>query len=134
MGIRGLAELLPARHGGAAGGCAHGQAGAGGVAAEGFGHGEDQGCALGVTDALVAVDGLGVEVDGVAGVESVELAVVRDPEGAGEDAEELRAGVTVGADGAALAGGEELRDVRRDVLVGGDQAEALKVDVYKRQH
>jgi hypothetical protein len=42
-----------------------------------FGHGEDQGRALGVADALVAVNRLGVEVDGVAGVQGVELAVVR---------------------------------------------------------
>ncbi len=49
-------------------------------AAEGFGHGEDQGGAGGVAEGVVAVDGVGGEEDGVAVGEGVDLAVVLDLE------------------------------------------------------
>jgi hypothetical protein len=88
----------------------------------GQGHGEDEGGAGLGADALVAVGGVGVEVDRVALLEAVFLAVVGELELAREHVEELRAGVLVEARGAGFARGQELGDVGRDLLAVGGEA------------
>ncbi len=106
---------------------AGGDAGAGVVAAGVFLECDDEGFAVLGADAFVAVGDVGVEEDGVAALEVVDLGIVREAKAAVEDIEELRAGMGVGAGLATLGGGEEFGEVGRDAAVEGDVAEAFEI-------
>ncbi len=79
-----------------------------------------------VPDAGVAVDGGGVEVDGVAGAELVDDFAVLDAEGAAHDVEELEAGVLVEVVVGEFAG-LKLGEVGVELALGDEVAEAFEV-------
>jgi len=122
-----LLELLFCRDGlgaEAAGGAVAGEAG--GREVEGLDEGHDEGGSGLVSDAGVAVDGGGVEVDGVAGAEFVNDFAVLDAEGAAHDVEELVAAVLVEVIVGEFAG-LELGEVGIELALGDEVAEAFEV-------
>ena len=94
---------------------------------DGLLQGDDEGSGGGVAYADVAVDSVGVEVDGVACFDVVGNLSVPDVELTGEQEEELAADVLVGAGFAVALVGEELGEVGVEQAVGDEVTEALEV-------
>jgi hypothetical protein len=108
----------------AAGGARTGEAGRGEV--DGLEEGDDEGGGGLVSEAGIAMDGGGVEVDGVAGTEFVDGLAVLDGEAALHDVEELEATVLVEVVIDELAG-LKFGEVGIELAIGDEVAEALEV-------
>ena len=89
-------------------------------------HGDDDGLGRRVACATVAVDGIGVEVDGIAGFEVVIRLTVTYVEVAGENVEELAAKVLVGTSFLAKLKWEKFGEVGVELAVWDKVAKALE--------